>query len=140
MNKLRVSKSFMSLVIALTCFTIVILLSLLTWGCGSESGITGINVTWQGYPYGDFLIIQQMVKDCMGTDKEGSPYIRLVDNHFDCYGVDAVGCFDGSVTMWEAKLLSSKGNLWAHELTHFYGESSQGNHCGNVIMLEGFHL
>lgn len=101
-------------------------------------------VLYEGPPFGDLLPLQDQVRACMHSDNQDLPRVTLVDRSFDCYTQfgwkEVYGCTgDGHVIMDAPKALQSKGALWSHELTHFYGDPGGDNPCG-FIGLEGFSL
>ena len=116
----------------------VILLVLLLAGCGAPTtDLTGVQVLYSGPAYGDFIEIAASIKQCMHSDIETLPTLTIVSGNFRCntpggWVEDAWGCYAwGEVTVSLPRLELTHGQAWAHELTHFYGDLSEGNGCGN---------
>ena len=101
-------------------------------------------VLYDGPPFGDLVPLQDQVRACMQSDDRDLPRVTLVDRAFDCYTQfgwkEVYGCTGyGQVIMDAPKALQSKGALWSHELTHFYGYPGGDHPCG-FIALEDFSL
>jgi hypothetical protein len=119
----------------------------LTGGCGPDDRIVRLgeaNVMYAGEPYGDFLVLADAVRECMNSDETGLPHLTLVDRQVECRTVDGwqwvLGCAgEREVVLVAPTVTSSEGQLWAHELTHYFGDEDEGNPCG-ALYLEGFSL
>jgi hypothetical protein len=102
------------------------------------------HVLYDGPPFGDLLVLANAVRSCMKTDKQTLPRVILVDQIFECYTTagwkEVYGCTgDGRVFIVAPIALQSDGQLWSHELTHWYGDSAENDSCG-YLALPGFKL
>jgi hypothetical protein len=101
-------------------------------------------ILYDGAPYGDLVVLADRVRSCMHSDKQTLPRLILVDRIFDCYTTSgwkqAYGCTGESEVVMVAPVAEqSRGQLWAHELTHYFGAPGEGDPCG-TLTLAGFSL
>lgn len=101
-------------------------------------------VLYDGEPYGDFLILADAVRRCMQSDKQALPRMILLERNFDCYTTagwqEVFGCTgDDKIFMAVPHLIETKGALWSHELTHYFGANTEDSPCG-FIAIEGFSI
>ena len=116
-------------------------------GCDGEAGPARVDpdhVVYEGEAYGDFVVLAQAVRECMQSEVQTLPRIVLVDELFDCYTrrgwQQALGCTgEGESVMVAPVVVQSRGALWSHELTHYFGGKAEGDPCG-ALALEGFSL
>jgi hypothetical protein len=118
----------------------VALAAALAPGCGGDESMVRLGnsqVLYDGPPFGDMLPLQDQVRTCMHSDNHELPRVTLVDRIFECYTQfgwkQVYGCTGyGQVIMDAPYAVQSKGALWSHELTHFYGDPNSDNPCGFI--------
>lgn len=112
-----------------------------SWSLDCKNCFQPSTIVYQGEAYGDMIPIVHETAACMGV-LATMPEIILTSGRFNCDGVDAYGCTSvgsGPIIMDRDVLISSKGELLSHELTHFYGDAGQANSCGHQVK-DGFGL
>jgi hypothetical protein len=114
--------------------------------CGEDSYVRvhSDQILYEGEPYGDFVVLGDEVRRCMRSDKQTLPHVVLLDGLFECYtrwGWRWVfGCTgDTEIFLVASVVQDSSGQLWAHELTHYFGNEREDDPCGQ-IGLENFSL
>jgi hypothetical protein len=116
-------------------------------GCATDEGSVRLGdatVLYEGEPYGDFVALADDVRECMHSDKPGLPRLVLVDSMVECFTENGwqwvLGCEGAGRIYVVAPMVSkSKGALWSHELSHYYGAASESHVCG-MLQLENFSL
>lgn len=114
--------------------------SLALFACGEPIvDLNGAHLLYSGPPNVEMVDISNIVRECMKSEDMRLPIVHIVSDNFKCRTekgwVDTWGCYDpndDTVTLSLPFLLRTNGQSWAHELTHFYGDKSEGNDCGNV--------
>jgi hypothetical protein len=101
-------------------------------------------VLYDGEPYGDFVLLGDAVRNCMGSNKPSLPTVVLIDGLFECYTTlgwrTVFGCTsEDEIYLVASVVRESGGQLWAHELTHYFGNEREDDPCG-AIALENFSL
>jgi hypothetical protein len=115
-------------------------------GCGTEPGVRvgEEHVLYDGEPYGDFIVLADAVRHCMQSDDPTLPKMVLVDDLFDCYTElgwkKVLGCTsEDQIYMVESVVAETDGELWSHELTHYFGSEREDDPCG-ALALRDFSL
>ncbi len=101
-------------------------------------------VLYEGEPYGDLIVLAEHVRQCMHSDKQTLPRVVLAERIFDCYTSagwkQVYGCTSKDFIVIVAPVAEqSQGELWSHELTHYFGAQAEDDPCG-VLTLDGFSL
>ena len=123
----------------------LLLMVVMYGGCGTDPKATEI---YKGHPYGDFLLVQEQVQDCLGKPHEYRN-IQLYNEDFYCdvdpQGVILVnGCSpdewhsDFYIRMNALDVNATRGQLYAEELVHTYGISDHTHFCMRIFLAEGF--
>jgi hypothetical protein len=115
--------------------------------CAQDESITRFkdaHVLYDGQPYGDLIVLADEVRSCMHSDKTDLPRVTLVDQIFECYTTvgwrQVLGCTgDDRVFLVAPVAEQTEGQLWSHELTHYYGSDTEDDPCA-VLALPGFTL
>lgn len=123
------------------------LLAVLAAGCIAAPSMVRTDpehVVYEGPPYGDFVLLADVVRRCMGSDKRGLPRIVLIDEQFECYTAagwkKVLGCTgEDTIYLVAPTVISSHGALWSHELTHYFGAKNEDDPCGGLT-LNGFSI
>jgi hypothetical protein len=117
----------------------------LVLGVGCEDGpyvrIAPGQVLYDGEPYGDFVILGDAVRDCMQSDKNTLPRLILVEGLFECHTTfgwrHVFGCTsDHEIFVVASIVRDTGGQLWAHELTHYFGAEHEDEPCGTIALVD----